>query len=1237
MKSYMISYLHSNVNGFKKARAKRLVITAVIFLMISGNAFSQLTATITGSASVCQGINTDITFTGLNGTAPYTFGYNLNGGSTLTVSTNGTDASVTVPVPTGTAGTYMYNLLNVTDNTGTSVDVTGTATVVVSAPAVATFSYLTTPYCSNEANPVPTFSEGGIAGTFSSTVGLFFVNSLTGQVNLAGSTPGTYTVVNTIAASGGCGIITASSQIVITALPVAAFSYTTNPYCSSESNPTPTFSAGGVAGTFSSSAGLVFMNASTGQVDLTASTPGSYTVTNTISASGGCGSVTANSNITITKAPLATITYSGSPWCGAAGLQNVTLTGTTGGTFSSVPSGLSINSSTGTINPAASSAGSFTVIYSMPATGGCGTSTAAFPVAISPTPTAPLIGTTTQPTCLTSTGSVVINGLPASGMWTLTRTPAAGVPTTGTGTTTNVSALPAGSYTFTVTNSSGCTSPVSANVVINPQPESPAIPVQSIDCAGGFNHAKVSVTSPLGADLDYSIDNINGPFQPDPVFNNIANGSHYLVVKNSLGCVSSGPTFAVSCGCINPPTVSLSSNAGSTCGVNAVTVTGNTFAGSATGVTITSNGAGLLDLVSSAVTPFSFTYTPAPDDGGKIILITVTTDNPLGLPCAHGVATYSLTVNATPSAPAIGTITNLTCSLSTGSVVLNGLPATGVWTLVRTPGSIIINGNGTSTTVSGLVPGTYTFTVGTNGCVSLPSADVIISPQPSAPPAPVIGAITQPTCATSTGSVSLSGLPETGTWILTRNPGGITNSGTGTSTIVSPLPSGTYTFTATTSTGCISAPSENVVINVQPSIPAAPAVGAITPPGCTLSTGSVVLSGLPATGTWTLIRYPGTVSTTGTGTSTTISGLSFGTYNFTVTTEDGCLSSASANVVVPAQPPVPTAPVIGTITQPTLAVPSGSVALNGLPSSGTWTITRTPGAVLTTGTGVSRTISNLPGGVFTFTVTNSLGCNSPQSAPVTISSPGKPDLLITAPQAVCSPATINLTSPSITEGSTSGLIFTYWKDENATVPYTTPDAATSGTYYIKGATVMGFFDIKPVVVTIDQMPLPNAGADQILVYQESTVLDASLATNETGVWSLYSGALEFDNITDPKSGVTGIAQGENILLWTVQNGVCPAATDTVSIFEHELIVPTLITPNMDGRNDYFILRGLENLGRTEIVIFDRKGARVYSNSNYDNSWNGVDRNKKPLPDDTYFYVIKTEIGKSISGYIVIRH
>ncbi|MFD1601436.1 T9SS sorting signal type C domain-containing protein [Flavobacterium artemisiae] len=79
----------------------------------------------------------------------------------------------------------------------------------------------------------------------------------------------------------------------------------------------------------------------------------------------------------------------------------------------------------------------------------------------------PTIGTITNASC-SSLGSVVLNNLP-SGNWTLERTPG-GVTTTGSGTTATVTNIPVGtSYSFRVTNSSGCKSPSSAAFNITDQ------------------------------------------------------------------------------------------------------------------------------------------------------------------------------------------------------------------------------------------------------------------------------------------------------------------------------------------------------------------------------------------------------------------------------------------------------------------------------------------------------------------------------------------------------------------------------------------------------------------------------------------------------------------------------------------------------------------------------------------------------------------------------------------------
>ncbi|WNM18785.1 GEVED domain-containing protein [Flavobacterium capsici] len=90
------------------------------------------TATIAGTTQVCQNDTAPlVTFTGANGTAPYTFTYKLNNGSNQTVVSTGNSA--TVAAPTGVAGTFAYTLVSVQDSSSSTCSQAqaGTATIVV--------------------------------------------------------------------------------------------------------------------------------------------------------------------------------------------------------------------------------------------------------------------------------------------------------------------------------------------------------------------------------------------------------------------------------------------------------------------------------------------------------------------------------------------------------------------------------------------------------------------------------------------------------------------------------------------------------------------------------------------------------------------------------------------------------------------------------------------------------------------------------------------------------------------------------------------------------------------------------------------------------------------------------------------------------------------------------------------------------------------------------------------------
>lgn len=160
--------------------------------------------------SVCKG-STGIVYSvpAVSGATSYVWSYSGTGATIV-----GSGNSVTVNFSaTATNGTMRVSAVN-----GCGTGTARTVGVTTVTPAVATFSYTGTPYCPSAANPSPTFSGGGVAGTFSSTAGLVFVSTSTGEVNLAASTPGAYTVTNTIAPAAPCGAIVATSTITITAL-----------------------------------------------------------------------------------------------------------------------------------------------------------------------------------------------------------------------------------------------------------------------------------------------------------------------------------------------------------------------------------------------------------------------------------------------------------------------------------------------------------------------------------------------------------------------------------------------------------------------------------------------------------------------------------------------------------------------------------------------------------------------------------------------------------------------------------------------------------------------------------------------------------------------------------------------------------------------------------------------------------------------------------------------------------
>ncbi|MDP5082258.1 MAG: PKD domain-containing protein, partial [Winogradskyella sp.] len=101
------------------------------------------TASISGNATVClnDSPRPQITFTGANGTAPYTFVYTINNGADLSITTTGTNNSISINVNTNVAGVFTYRLISVTDNAGDTTSENGLARVTVGNPPTVDFSF----------------------------------------------------------------------------------------------------------------------------------------------------------------------------------------------------------------------------------------------------------------------------------------------------------------------------------------------------------------------------------------------------------------------------------------------------------------------------------------------------------------------------------------------------------------------------------------------------------------------------------------------------------------------------------------------------------------------------------------------------------------------------------------------------------------------------------------------------------------------------------------------------------------------------------------------------------------------------------------------------------------------------------------------------------------------------------------------------------------------------------------
>lgn len=152
------------------------------------------------------------------------------------------------------------------------------------------------------------------------------------------------------------------------------------------------------------------------------------------------------------------------------------------------------------------------------------------------------------------------------------------------------------------------------------------------------------------------------------------------------------------------------------------------------------------------------------------------------------------------------------------------------------------------------------------------------------------------------------------------------------------------------------------------------------------------------------------------------------------------------------------------------------------------------------------------------------------------------------------------------------------------------------------------------------------------------------AIDQTSTWVFISGSGQLGDFNSPSTTVENLGLGTNIIIYKLEHDLCNSTADTITIVASlcegfNPVFPTVITPNLDGKNDLFVINYLEKVYPScRVIIFNRWGSIVFESIGYANPWDGTFKGEE-LPMGTYFYKIELNDDAStvFNGPISIIH
>lgn len=668
------------------------------------------------------------------------------------------------------------------------------------------------------------------------------------------------------------------------------------------------------------------------------------------------------------------------------------------------------------------------------------------------------------------------------------------------GTTTQIAALTAGTYTAYVTDKNGCKD--SAMVTLTqPTQVKDSITVVNVACYGGKT-GSATVVSTTGGTSPYTYTWNTTPPSTATTVTGLSAGSYTLSTRDKNNCtVTNTVTVTQPASAL---TVSATSTVSATCGQ--------------------SNGVAYAT-VSGGTTPYGIVWSPSgnTNDTAKGLAAGSYTVNITDANGCTANASTSVANNSTLAATISSTIPVSPCyGDSNGAITGAGTGGTPNYTYSWSNGQ-------TNATISNLKAGIYTLTVtDANKCVAT-TTDTVKQPTR------VAGSIsksTSPTCyGDSNGTATATATGGTGPYTFTWSTGVTASS-------VSNLKAGTYTITVNDNVGCSGTFTFNLTQPAQIRDSISKTVNVACYGGKTGNATVGVTGGTPG--------YTYLWSTGATATSSTLSGSTFnnnqaaGTYTVIVTDKNGCKDSAIATIAQPSKA------LHDSIRDSIMVMCYG----NKTGSASVGVTGGTPGYTYRwrSGTQTTDTATGLGAGTYTVTVTDANKCTT--TATVVITQPASALTAVdTSHTASCGQS--NGSVMVVASGGTPG--YTYkWTPNTSTA-----DSAFGLAQGIYSCTVT---DANGCAYTVSATVANNTTLKDSLVAR-SNVTPCFGDDNGTVTFRVTGGTSPYTFSWSPTGGTDTIASNlaSGTYTFTATDNSGCKATDTVIITR-----PTKVTANISA-------------------------------------------------------------------------